>query len=254
MSFTPHAREHLGRILRARSAWRTVVVVWWVAGAVAPGTTVAQSLPTRAAELLAIAPARLLELAALTRPGPVSDEEKRAALSRLPAEGEVTQFSDASIEKLRSLSTVLRHAQRESTYVIKVVDVRRAAIGNYFRSAILISQPALELLARDELQAVIAHELGHEYVWTEYNDASNRSDANRMRELELVCDAIAVLTLRSAGLDEAALPRGLEKISRFNQTRFGTAVNERSYPTLAERRKLVRALSRALMSEPVINK
>lgn len=40
-----------------------------------------------------------------------------------------------------------------------------------------------EALARDELQAIIAHELGHEYVWTEYNDASNRSDANRMREL-----------------------------------------------------------------------
>ena len=67
-----------------------------------------------------------------------------------------------------------------------------------------------------------------------------------MRELELVCDAIAVLTLRSAGLDEAALLRALERITGFNRRRFGMADNERSYPALDERRKFVEALSRAL--------
>jgi hypothetical protein len=197
-----------------------------VAGVLAPVTTAAQSFPTRAAELLAVEPARLLELAALTRPAPLSEGEKRALLSRLPAEGEVTAFSHASIEKLGGLPTILRHGHRESAYVIKIVEDGRAAIGNYFRSAILISEPALTLLARDELQAVVAHELGHEYVWTEYQDASDRSDQNRLRELELVCDAIAVLTLWSAGLEAAALPRALEKISRFNRTRFDTADNE----------------------------
>lgn len=228
--------------------WRTAVATWWLAGVLAAGDTLAQSFPTRPAELLAMEPLRLLDLAALARPPAVSEEQKRLALSRLPSDGEVTDLSQESIKKLRGMSAVLRHAHRESTYVLKVVDVPQAAIGNYFRSAILISRSALSLLARDELEAVVAHEVGHEYVWAEYDGAVNRSDRKRVRELELVCDGIAVLMLRSAGLDETALIRALEKIIRFN-TRFGTAVNERAYPSLHERRKLVRTLSKAFMAQ-----
>jgi len=35
---------------------------------------------------------------------------------------------------------------------------------------------------------------------------------------------------------------GLQKISRFNRERFGTANNERDYPTLAQRQAFARAV------------
>jgi hypothetical protein len=136
---------------------------------------------------------------------------------------------------------VLRAAERDSVYAIKVIDVPQAAIGLHARAVLLISEAALTLLRADELQAVTAHEIGHEYVWLDYERASTLGDRNRLKELELVCDGIAIVTLHRLGMKASWLTTGLEKISRFNQERLGTARNESSYPTLVERRTFARA-------------
>ena len=39
---------------------------------------------------------------------------------------------------------------------------------------------------------------------------------------------------------------GVEKVTRFNRERFGSATNEKSYPTLAERRAFAREIDRWL--------
>ena len=47
-------------------------------------------------------------------------------------------------------------------YDIKVIDMRYARVGLYEQAVVLISKPALTLLEPEELQALVAHEMGHE--------------------------------------------------------------------------------------------
>ena len=55
--------------------------------------------------------------------------------------------------------------------------------------------------------------------------------------------AIAIVTLHGLGMDVSRLMSGVQKISRFNRERFGTANNEKDYPTLAERQAFARAMA-----------
>ena len=44
-------------------------------------------------------------------------------------------------------------------------------------------------------------------------------------------------------MNASRLMSGVQKISRFNRERFGTANNETDYPTLAERQAFARAMA-----------
>ena len=184
--------------------------------------------------------ARFLETA---RPVPVSAEEKARVLNTLPLEGEVTDVGGTALRKLATLTKVLRAAERESVYEIKVIDVPQAALGLHARAVILISEAALTLLDADELQALVAHEVGHEYVWTERDRSFKVADRRGLKDLELMCDAIAIVTLHGLGMDVSRLMSGVQKISRFNRERFGTAMNETDYPTVAQRRAFAGAVA-----------
>lgn len=196
-----------------------------------------QTLPLSNSQiLLAMDPSAFARYLKTARPMPVSAENKARVLSSLPEEGEVTNLNAAARQKLAALVEVLRATGRESVYEIKVIDVPQAAIGLHGRAVILISEAALTLVDAGELQALLAHEIGHEYVWTERERAFQLADRSRLKDLELVCDAIAIVTLHGLGMDVSRLMTGVQKISRFNRERFGTAMNEREYPTVAQRR------------------
>lgn len=204
-----------------------------------------QALPlSNPRDLLATEPGAFARLLETARPTPVSAGEKARILSSLPETGEITNLNAQALQKLAALSRVLRAT--DSVYVIKVIAVPQAAIGLHGRAVLLISETALTLLGADELQAMVAHEIGHDYVWLEYERAFGLADRNRLKELELVCDGIAIVTLHGLGMDPSRLMAGVEKISRFNRERFGTANNEGSYPTLAHRRAFARALTAVL--------
>ncbi len=177
------------------------------------------------------------------RPASVSADEKRNVLESLPTEGEVAQLTESERRKLKDLTAILRIHERDRVYVLKVISVPQAWTGLYGRAVLLISLPALELLGSEELQALVAHEIGHEYIWQEYADAQKDKNVTRLRELELTCDAIAVLTLQRVGINADRLIQGLEKVSWYNRERFGWAGNEWSYPPLKARRNLVKAMS-----------
>jgi hypothetical protein len=66
---------------------------------------------------------------------------------------------------------------------------------------------------------------------------------HRLQELELICDAVAVVILHRLDMDSSALIRGIEKISDGNRERLGTARNEADSPTVAQRREFARALA-----------
>jgi len=206
---------------------------------------------TTSQNLLATDPNALARFLETARPAPVSAEDRARVLSTLPLEGAVTNLNASARQKLAALTTLLRATGRESVYEIKVIDVPQAAIGLHGRAIILISESALTLLDADELQALVAHEVGHEYVWMERERSFRLADRSRLKDLELMCDGIAIVTLHGLGMDVSRLMSGVQKISHFNRERFGTANNERDYPTLAQRQAFAQAMAaRSAESRP----
>lgn len=175
------------------------------------------------------------------RPVPVSLAERKLVLATLPAEGEVTGLDGAQRRKLAAVRHVLELHGREAVYVVKVIDLPQAFVGLHARAVVLVSRPALDLLGLEELQALVAHEIGHEYFWGEYFRARRDDDRPGLRRLELLCDGVAIVTLRRARIDPAHLSSALERVVRYNRDRFG-ALNEDHYPAIGERRTFGRRL------------
>ena len=197
---------------------------------------------TTSQNLLATDPTALRRFLQNARPAPVSSEDKARALTALPLEGAVTHLSASARQKLAALTTLLRATGREPVYEIKVIAVPQAGLALYARAVLLISEATLTLVDAEELQALLAHEVGHEYVWTERERSVNAGDHGRVKDLELMCDGIAIVMLQGLGMDASRLMSGLQRINRFNLERLGTANNESDYPTLAQRQVFARAM------------
>ena len=131
-------------------------------------------------DLLAGEPAAFMGLLEAARPAPVSMEDMGAILRALPPEGEVTDLGAPAQQKVDAVRQLLKATQRD-WYEIKVVDLPQAAIALHARAVLLISAPAIALLNAAELQAMAAHEIGHEYVWIEWNRARQRADRSGSR-------------------------------------------------------------------------
>src|SRR5262245_29160200 len=133
------------------------------------------------------------------RPALVSSAEKMALLATLPPEGEVKALTRAQRAKLEGVASVLRVFGRDQVWDIKCIDVPQAWAGLFERSVLLISVAALNTLSTAELQALAAHEAGHEYLLGEWASARDAADAVRLRGVEMLCDEIAVLGLIQLG-------------------------------------------------------
>jgi hypothetical protein len=101
-----------------------------------------------------------------------------------------------------------------------------------------VPEPPLKLLDVAELQAQLAHETGHGYLRGDDAPAS-AMDYRRAKDLELLCDAIALATLHRLRIDPSRLITGIDKIARYNR-KFDRNIDEGHYPTLAERRRYAR--------------
>ena len=196
-------------------------------------------------DLLVGEPAAFIALLETAKPAPVSIEDMGAILRALPPEGEVTNLAAPAQQKVDAVRQLLTATGRD-WYEIKVIDLPQAGMALHARAVVLIPASTIALLSAAELQALVAHEIGHEYVWTEWHRARQHGAQQRLKELELVCDAIAAVTLHQLGLDPSRVNDALEKAARFNRQRFGSANNEKDYPTLAERRAFVRQIQRWL--------
>ena len=161
-----------------------------------------------------------------------------------PAEGVMNQLTGRLQNKLTALGPLLRAVDRDAVYDVRVVDIPLARIGLYERTVLLISGTALALLPAEDLRAQVAHEIGHEYFATEHDRATKAGDRRRLRELELMCDAVGMVMLHDLGMDPSRLVRSIEKVTLYNRRMLQTAVDESGYPTLDERQKFATAVRR----------
>lgn len=178
------------------------------------------------------------------RPAPSSPILRAAILAALPAQGELrpTQVERA---KMAGLEQVFRLHQRDGLVVVKLIDVGHAFVGLHARTVLLVSRDALSLLGAEEVQALAAHELGHELFWDDYERARRDASADRMRELELRCDGVAVATLGRLGLGPEPLVDAVTRMTRYNEALGATATAGRYVP-LEQRRRFIRDVARLL--------
>lgn len=170
----------------------------------------------------------------------VNAEFKAQVLAQL-AKAEIVKPSEKMQAKLTALMPILQYHERDAVLEIKVINAREAFVGVQGRAVLFISENMLRLLSTEELQAVVAHELGHEYFWGELMEARQQKNHDRMRELELRCDGIAVIALERLGVEATHLISALTQMRAFNARVVATDM--RPYPESKERFEFIRAMS-----------
>lgn len=96
-------------------------------------------------------------------------------VAALPEEGELSPTADEAV-KLRALEPILAYHERRHAFDIKVIDVPQFVVGLHQRAVLLLSRTALRSLSASELQAMVAHEIGHDYFWSDYERAQRQRD------------------------------------------------------------------------------
>jgi hypothetical protein len=178
------------------------------------------------------------------RPAPLSPAVRGAVVAALPPEGEL-QPTEAERAKIAPLEPVFDLHERNGLIVIKVIDVGHAFVGLHAKTVLLLSRDALSLVSAQELQAVAAHELGHEMFWDEYEAARVAGGHARLQELELLCDGVAVTTLRELGLGPQSLIDAVTKMTRHNE-RLHAVGSAARYVSLRQRRHFIEVVAAML--------
>ncbi len=176
----------------------------------------------------------------LTRPKPVSPAYKKAAIANLPPNGEIEPSAKGRV-KLAALTPILESYDRSGVIEIKVIgDKETVFTGLYERSALIITEKALDLVSKEELQAVVAHELAHELFWDEYRLAREAGQDEKVQEIDLRCDGLGIFTLSRLGLEPAKLISALHKMARYDRDTWGANY----YAAPDEREAFARAMIR----------
>jgi hypothetical protein len=181
---------------------------------------------------------------------PASADSVTAALksfeSSLPEGGEVKLLDAGERRKIATLRQVLSRGGRKQLEV-KVISVPQAHVGLYKRSIILVSQSALQLLNAEELQAMVAHEAGHDLMWAKWEAARAVNDRASLHQLELFCDGLAIVAMHSVQADLSRWVSGLEKFATYNRRRFGEAATDRDrHPPVSDRKRFAEMLIRRI--------
>jgi Zn-dependent protease with chaperone function len=168
-------------------------------------------------------------------------------IARLPKKGEVTPTADQAA-KLAAIRPLLAFHGREHDMELRLfTDGKVAFVGLHARTVLLISREALDLFDRDELMAIMAHELGHDYVWDVFEQARQQEDHRLLQELELRCDVIAVIAMGRVGVDAERLVSALTRLSRYGQRGRKTA-NEMRYVPMDQRVRFIRTVAGRIAS------
>jgi len=174
------------------------------------------------------------------RPSEISPDLRKRVIANLPRDGELKPSAEDKA-RLSQLQRIFSYHDRASMMENRLIDVPQAFLGLHASFVLLIARNTMNLLSAEELQAAVAHEMGHFYSWDEYQAALRGRRSNELQELELRCDAIAVITLVGLGLDPSLLIASLKKLTSFNQ-RIGASANAHAYVSIEDRERFIEAM------------
>jgi len=166
--------------------------------------------------------------------------EQRARLVTMIRKEDMVSPSPQRQSKLNALRPILEYHER-SAIEVKILRLGLAWAGMLEGAAVLVSEEALDILTPEELQAVVAHELGHEYFAAEYEAARQSKQYDKVKEVELRCDALAIITLKSLGLNPSSFLSALSRLTQFNEGR-GVKNNANLVSSLEERLRFCREM------------
>ena len=164
---------------------------------------------------------------------------KAQVLAQLAKE-KIVQPSEKMQARLDALTPLLQYHERDAVLDIKVIGAPQALVRTQGRAVVLLSETTLRLLSSEEVLAIVAHELGHEYFWGETMQAREQKNYTLLREIELRCDGIAVIALYRLGIDATTLLAAITKLTNFNARVMIT--DPLYHPLLSDRIDFIRAM------------
>jgi hypothetical protein len=173
------------------------------------------------------------------RPAGVSADQRVRLVASIRKEDIVSPSAQRQA-KLDALRPILAYHDRAGIEV-KILRLGLAWAGMLEGAAVVVSEEAVDVLTAEELQAVIAHELGHEYFAAEYEAARQNKQYDTVKGVELRCDAVAIITMRRLRLNPTSLISGVSKLTKFNEAR-GVKNNPDLVSSVDERRSFCQAM------------
>jgi Zn-dependent protease with chaperone function len=191
--------------------------------------------------------------AALTRlrPEAVSQSNKALLMKDLPLVNAGNRIHDErQIGLLRArLDRTLKLFERDQ--VMELIIFRNPQPIVYTKPGVVlvISTEILKIAGNDDaLVGVVAHELAHEYVAMDFLKALQSGNLPRIRELELFCDAVAVVVLLDLGFDPAQYAQVLRSIANYSKAAEELNNGENSHPAVEARLRVIADISALFMS------
>jgi len=187
------------------------------------------------------------------RPEPVSQSDRVILTSSLPFLTDRNRVEDTRQLALlyARIEKTLRFCQRYG--VVDLILFRHPEPIVYSRAGVVlaISTEVLKIIGNDDaaLAGIVAHELAHEYVALQMLSAIRSGNLSGIRELELFCDAVAVVVLLDLGLDPANYSRALKRIARHSKA--ATVLNDGSstHPAIELRLQVISDISNIFKSQ-----
>jgi|GEM_PF-3218065 len=94
------------------------------------------------------------------RPSEISADLRKQVIANLPREGELKPSAEDKA-RLSQLQPIFSYHDRAPIIEIRVIDVPQAFLGLHASFVLLIARNTMNLLTAEELQAAVAHEMGH---------------------------------------------------------------------------------------------
>jgi hypothetical protein len=184
----------------------------------------------------------------LTRMRPPAYQPGPFLLNEIIKRQELTVISSERVERLKAaLHPVLAYHDRVGKMPIYVLRSEQPKAFVTCRAALIITTKLMLITSDAEIRGIVAHELAHEYLWEERERAFEEKDERLLREIELFCDAVAAITLKSIGDDPACYAEALKRMTYIGITAGNVTRSEtKTHPSLDARVKLNQWLSKQL--------
>ena len=115
---------------------------------------------------------------------------------------------------------------------------------------IAISNRALKIVKDDEaLSGIIAHELSHEYFALQFLQATNAHDCEKLRIIELMCDALGTITMLKLNMNPDKYTDALQKIIRNSKASEQLNDGSREMPSLQTRLHVIAEIKKQFSSQ-----